>query len=230
MPSDYRLLLWLIDYHGASHAEAFMGNFPDQHLPECLKELEELGLIVRLTEDEAVDEPPVNVLAISQADLPLVTEALERRGAYVARDRVSQRPPVAKPRGETRVLVVEDDPDQLALADLRVSMAGYSVRTADSRAALLRAIADTGIPDLLLLDVMLPDGNGFQILRNFRKLASFANLPIILLTARTRPADVIEGLQLGADGYITKPYSKTILAEVVAQVLRRPTATEPPAG
>jgi DNA-binding response OmpR family regulator len=67
---------------------------------------------------------------------------------------------------------------------------------------------------------MLPDGNGFRIVRNLRRLESFAKLPIVLLTARSNSADVIEGLRAGADGYITKPYSKRILADVVGRVLQ----------
>ena len=62
------------------------------------------------------------------------------------------------------VLVVEDDPDQRALADLRMSMAGYSVRVAESVNALLRSLLEHGMPDVLVLDVMLDDGDGFDVL------------------------------------------------------------------
>jgi len=221
VPSDYRMILWLIDYHGADHTQSFMSQFPEQNLPACMAEMEELGFLERLEHGAAPDESPrPSVLALSESELPVIADALEKHGAYLSGDRLRGRAPVNRPHQEIRVLIVEDDPDQLALADLRVSMAGYAVHGVASQAAMLRHMADAGMPDLLLLDVMLPDGNGFRIVRNLRRLASFANLPIVLLTARSNSADVIEGLRAGADGYITKPYSKKILADVVGRVLQ----------
>jgi two-component system, sensor histidine kinase and response regulator len=73
----------------------------------------------------------------------------------------------------------------------------------------------------VLLDVMLPDGNGFDLLGKLRASAEFATLPIVMLTAKTELSDIHNGLNLGADGYITKPYSKTQLAEVIARVLKQ---------
>jgi DNA-binding response OmpR family regulator len=119
------------------------------------------------------------------------------------------------------ILIVEDDPDQLALADLRVSMAGYKVRVAGSVNAFLQAMLDEGAPDLLLLDVMLPDGDGFEVLARMRRHQALGSLPIVMLTAKNEAEDIGRGLLLGADGYVTKPYTKKILAEVIAQVLKR---------
>jgi len=78
-----------------------------------------------------------------------------------------------------------------------------------------------GLPDLLLLDVELPDGNGFDLLTRMRRDAEFRLLPIILLTARNEAVDIGRGLLLGADGYVTKPYTRNILADVIRRVLRR---------
>jgi two-component system OmpR family response regulator len=127
---------------------------------------------------------------------------------------------VNKAPADTVVLIVEDDPDQLALADLRVSMAGYKVRVASSVNGFLQALVDEGAPDLLLLDVMLPDGDGFDVLGKMRRHQALGSLPIVMLTAKTDPGDIGRGLVLGADGYITKPYTKNILAEVIQTVLR----------
>jgi DNA-binding response OmpR family regulator len=115
-----------------------------------------------------------------------------------------------------------DDPDQLALADLRVSAADYGVRTASSGAELTRRLLEEGPPDLLLLDVMLPDGNGFDILAKLRRHPKFAELPIVLLTVVSDVEHVATGLGLGADGYVTKPYSKNILVGVIKGVLGTP--------
>ena len=120
------------------------------------------------------------------------------------------------------VLVVEDDPDQLALADLRVSMAGYRVRVAESEQALLQALSSGGLPDILLLDVVLPDADGFEILAGIRRHPKTSLLPVVMLTAKDDAADIRRGLALGADGYITKPYSKNILADTIRRVLKTP--------
>ena len=122
------------------------------------------------------------------------------------------------------ILIVEDDADQLALADLRVSMAGYRVRVASSVNAFLQTMLDDGAPDLLLLDVMLPDGDGFEILAKMRRHQALASLPIVMLTAKSDPADIGKGLALGADGYVTKPYTKKILADVIRRVLKQDSA------
>ena len=68
---------------------------------------------------------------------------------------------------------------------------------------------------------MLPDGNGFDLLAKLRASPEFATLPIVMLTAKTELSDIHNGLQLGADGYITKPYSKQQLAEVIGRVLKQ---------
>jgi CheY-like chemotaxis protein len=147
---------------------------------------------------------------------------LLRSGSFLAVDRISNLPRLAKKPAQTVVLVVEDDPDQKALAELRVTMAGYQVRSVEGAKALSRFLREEERPDLLLLDVNLPDGDGFDILAKLRGRPEFAMLPVVLLTVRTDPADIRKGLTLGADGYITKPYSKNQLAEVIGRVLKQP--------
>lgn len=73
---------------------------------------------------------------------------------------------------------------------------------------------------------MLPDGDGFEILRELRGDASYAGLPVLLLTAKTDIDDILTGLKVGADAYLTKPYSKAILAQTIEQVLRGGHASE----
>jgi CheY-like chemotaxis protein len=222
VPSDYRFILWMLDLHGHERTEAFIGQFPDQFLRDCLAELEEVRLIERVSEETPSPAPPTpNIVAVSEEDLPRIAQMLASGGAYLSEERLRQYPPSARPVADTTILVVEDDPDQLALADLRVALAGYRVQVADSQRGMLRSLADKGIPDLLLLDVMLPDGHGFEMLPRLRRLPTFERLPVVLLTARTEPAEIAEGLRRGADGYVTKPYSKTVLAAVIDRVLRR---------
>ena len=75
-------------------------------------------------------------------------------------------------------------------------------------------------PDVVLLDVGLPDGDGFEILVGIRRHPKLALLPVIMLTVLSDPRDIRTGLELGADGYITKPYSKSILADTIGTVLK----------
>ena len=145
--------------------------------------------------------------------------ALDRAGAYLFQDRLKNRPALARKADAITVLVVEDDPDQAALANLRVSAAGYAVRAAANFKQLIEAVRGA-LPDLLLLDVNLPDGDGFDILGRIRRHRKLALLPVVMLTARTDPEDVRRGLDFGADGYVTKPYSKKILTETIRSVLK----------
>ena len=146
--------------------------------------------------------------------------SLTRTGAYIAADRLSQRPAAHKAPSDCVVLIVEDDPDQLALADLRVSMAGYKVRVAQSVNAFLHSMLDEGAPDLLLLDVAAA---GRQRLRSAGEDAPASGARLAAGRHAHREsdaADIGKGLLLGADGYITKPYTKNILADVIRRVLK----------
>jgi CheY-like chemotaxis protein len=146
--------------------------------------------------------------------------ALKAHGAYLAEDRLKNRPPLAKSPAEITVLIVEDDPDQAALAKQRVELAGYKARVAETHEAFVEALRAHGVPDIVLLDVELPDGDGFDILVYMRDHPRLTLLPVVMLTAKNEPEDIRKGLRLGADGYIPKPYAKTMLSDVLRQVLQ----------
>jgi CheY-like chemotaxis protein len=232
VPADYRRMLWMMDFHGhAGVIRDLVRRYPKHVLDEWLAEMEELGLIEETQEREPEDTHPAfstrdadQTMTIERARLQQESEsvgnALARTGAYVASDRLGLRPAGGKSPGDTVVLIVEDDPDQLALADLRVSMAGYKVRVANSVNAYLQSMLDDGAPDLLLLDVVLPDGNGFDVLAKIRRHPVLSSLPVVMLTAKDDAADIGKGLLLGADAYVTKPYTKNILADVIRRVLK----------
>src|SRR5215212_5352591 len=119
-----------------------------------------------------------------------------------------------------QILVVDDDKQLVRLVRSYLEQAGYQVRTAYDGETALRAIRQDP-PDLLILDVMLPDRDGWELTRLVRADARLAGLPIIMLTARVDDADKIVGLEVGADDYITKPFNpREVLARVRA-VLRR---------
>jgi len=123
-----------------------------------------------------------------------------------------------------RILVVDDDAKTVASVRLYLEHAGFQVDTAgDGRAALDRARADPP-PDLVVLDRMLPHLDGLAVCRLVR---GESGIPVILLTARTSEADRLEGLDLGADDYISKPFSPRELVARVRAVLRRTLPEEP---
>jgi CheY-like chemotaxis protein len=233
VPEDYRRILWLMDFHGQDGVLGeLLRRYPREVLNEWLVEMEDLGLIEVPTgadDGKSFSTREADLtLGMDQAKLRRTGEAasstLARTGAYIAADRISRRPAPRKPPADSVVLIVEDDPDQLALADLRVSMAGYKVRVAKSVNEFLHSMLDDGAPDLLLLDVVLPDGNGFDLLAKMRRHPVLGSLPIVMLTAENEAEDIGKGLLIGADGYITKPYTKNILADVIRRVLKQDSA------
>jgi two-component system phosphate regulon response regulator PhoB len=119
-----------------------------------------------------------------------------------------------------QILVVEDERDIAALVGYHLTKEGYRVRTAASGTEALAAIVRDR-PDLIVLDLMLPGLSGFDLLGELRRRPEIAETPVIVLTARRDEIDRIMGLELGADDYVTKPFSPQELVLRVAAVLRR---------
>jgi two-component system phosphate regulon response regulator PhoB len=127
-----------------------------------------------------------------------------------------------------RILVVDDEPDLLELVRVNLAQAGFDVETAGDGRSALKSIRKRA-PDLLVLDLMLPDVSGTEVCRVLRADPGLAELPIIMLTARADEVDRIVGFELGADDYVTKPFSPRELRLRVQAVLRRrdaPTAED----
>lgn len=118
------------------------------------------------------------------------------------------------------ILVVEDEEDILALLHFNLLKAGYQVECAACGEEGLQMI-ETASPDLLLLDLMLPGIDGLEICRRLREDETTAVLPIIMLTAKGEEEDVVRGLELGADDYVTKPFSNKVLLARIQAVFRR---------
>ena len=119
-----------------------------------------------------------------------------------------------------RMLVVDDDKDIVRVVRAYLEQAGFVVLTAFTGETALHMIRSER-PDLVVLDVMLPDRDGWSILRIVRDDESLARTPIVMLTARTEDQDKIEGLELGADDYIPKPFNPHEVVARVRAVLRR---------
>jgi two-component system phosphate regulon response regulator PhoB len=118
------------------------------------------------------------------------------------------------------VLVVEDEPSIQELIAVSLTRSGHTVQRAANAEEAYRVVADA-LPDVILLDWMLPDGSGPAITRKLRMEARTREVPIIMLTARAGDDDKVDGLASGADDYITKPFSPRELEARIQAVLRR---------
>jgi two-component system, OmpR family, alkaline phosphatase synthesis response regulator PhoP len=128
-----------------------------------------------------------------------------------------------------RILVVDDEEDLLTLVRYNLNRELFLVTTAATgEEALARARADA--PDLVILDLMLPGMDGLDVCRAMKADPDTARIPIVMLTARGEDADVVAGLTLGADDYVTKPFSPRVLVARVRAVLRRRAAVPAPDG
>ena len=117
-----------------------------------------------------------------------------------------------------KVLVVDDEPNIVLSLEFLMEQAGFEVVTAEDGEQALARVTDSQ-PDLLLLDISLPGISGFDVLERLRNEEATAQLPIIMLTARGRDVEREKGMALGADDYITKPFSTQSLVEKVKALL-----------
>lgn len=123
-----------------------------------------------------------------------------------------------------KILIVDDDVDSLKLIGLMLKRQGYDVTVADSGGKAL-AKADAELPNLIILDVMMPDMNGLEVCRRLRANSKTVNIPIIMFTAKTLIDDKVKGFEAGADDYLTKPTHPAELANRVKSVLQRKVAS-----
>jgi two-component system phosphate regulon response regulator PhoB len=123
------------------------------------------------------------------------------------------------------ILAVDDERDILELLKYNLSKDGYKVVTAESGESALEVIRESN-PDLILLDLMLPGMNGLEICRVIKENAQTKHIPIVMLTAKGEEADIVAGLEIGAEDYITKPFSPRVLLARMRAVLRRKASVE----
>jgi DNA-binding response OmpR family regulator len=132
-----------------------------------------------------------------------------------------------KARVKPKILVVDDEPDALELIAFNLKNAGLEVLTAENGDQALR-LARAQLPDLILLDLMLPEVDGLEVCKILRRDPATSAIPIIMVTAKAAEMDRVLGLELGADDYVTKPFSPRELVLRVKNLLRRRQAAETP--
>jgi len=126
--------------------------------------------------------------------------------------------------GQVKILVVDDEQDICELVQLNLAREGFSdaVFTCETGEQALE-LATSKLPDLIVLDLMLPGMDGMQVCRKLKANPRTAGIPIIMLTAKGEEADIVAGLELGADDYVTKPFSGKVLVARIRRLLRRST-------
>ena len=117
-----------------------------------------------------------------------------------------------------RILIVDDEPNIVISLEFLMEQNGYVVRTAGNGDEALQCLAEFR-PDLVLLDVMMPVRNGFEVCQKIRENPEWAGMRVIMLTAKGREVEVTKGIELGADAYVTKPFSTKELVESVRAML-----------
>ena len=119
-----------------------------------------------------------------------------------------------------KILVVDDDPTMVKLINVNLKLNNYSVVEATSGEQALDVVDSEGL-DLVVLDIMMPGVDGWEVLKRIRSNPETQEMPVILVTAKTQDSDVIRGWELGADEYVIKPFNPLLLVEVIKMVLDR---------
>ncbi len=122
--------------------------------------------------------------------------------------------------GKKKILIVEDEESLLKLESILLTSKGYEVKGVANGRAALDAIAAEA-PDLVLLDIMLPEIDGFEVCQRIKENPATAKIPVIMLTAKKSREDMARGEKVGADWYITKPFKSAMVIETIQRFLNR---------
>jgi CheY-like chemotaxis protein len=166
---------------------------------------------------ETPKQPPESALDQVQADASSGITTLQQHGYYV---RIAMKPAnQPKPEGRLSVLIVEDDETLAKFLRQYLELEGFVATTAANRDEVIAGLRRQPPPDLVLLDVVLPDADGFNILLKMREHPALKSVPVLMLTAKATREAVLKGLAGGANGYITKPFQPDALLIAVKTVL-----------
>ena len=194
---------------------------------------EAFGLLVRELRDRrllalAVADPMALQLQASLDQLAFPASAasadsgaasLRNTGFYVE---IARKRPAARARAPGEVLnavVIEDEPTLAKFIQSYLAFEGFQVRLACNRSEIVAELGKSPVPDLILLDVLLPDADGFDILARVRQHKILHNVPVVMLTGKATREAVLRGMAGGADGYVTKPFEADSLLRVVRTVV-----------
>lgn len=192
---------------------------------EVLRQLRDRHLVAPVEVDPFTMQWNANLDALARTvggdEVDANLASLQRTGFSVqfARQRAFRAPPAGQ---RLQVVLVEDDALLARFTQTLLSLSNLDVRVAGNRAEVVAEIRRPPRPDLILLDVVLPDADGFDILARLRQHPVLKDVPVVLLTGRATREAVLQGLSLGADGYLTKPFEPESLMRAVRTVLGLP--------
>jgi two-component system OmpR family response regulator len=169
--------------------------------------------------DQPAAEPSAQAAEQARGEADSGTAALKLNGYYVSIARKSAKRIQPASGSSYSVLVVEDDPELQRALKFLLTMEKFEPRLASNRSEILEALRTLPLPDVALLDVGLPDTDGFDILARMRQHPQLKSIPVIMLTGHAKREDVMRGLAGGADGYITKPFDRDVLLTGIRAVL-----------
>lgn len=177
---------------------------------------DDLDFTRHFSPETVIPEPVLSAEELRRIDdLGVIGEATLKERGFYTRATDGHRRESAEASADFTVLVVEDDDGTAAVILKVLATAGYHTRRAANLAEIVGALSRPPRPDLILLDVMLPDANGFEILKRVRQNPALSHIPVIMLTSLSERGDIARGLGLGADGYLTKPALPSILLDAV---------------
>lgn len=169
-------------------------------------------------------EPSSAAMAEAGSEASSGTAYLQRQGYYVRIARSATKKRTLAAGEKLPVVIVEDEEHLGKLLKTYLHLEGFEARVAANRAEIVAELRRPPLPQLVLLDVMLPDADGFDILAAIRRHPALSAVPVVMLTAKSTRESVLKGLAGGADGYITKPFEIDVLMKAVRSVLGLPEA------
>jgi len=180
----------------------------------------DLDFTAHFSAEHRVPEPSHTATEIQHIDeLGTIGEAKLLASGFYARVIAAAPRGRAKAPYETNVLIVEDDEGTGAMIETVLARTGYPTRRARNRREIAVGLAAKPMPDLILLDVILPDVNGFDLLNRVRQHPALRHIPVLILTSLSDRKQIAKGLGLGADGYVTKPALPSTLIDAVQAIV-----------
>jgi two-component system OmpR family response regulator len=171
---------------------------------------------------ESQPKAPPSLTAVSEAQRKEVEEEtvkLRQSGYCINIVRPAAKAAPLAPGAKRYILCIDDDVPLVQILARKLTLDGYTVRTASDLKTIVAELQKLPFPDLILLDVGLPGVSGFDLLQKVRKHPKFGSVPVIMLTGRVSPEDVLRGMTSGADGYVSKPFQFDALAIAIKTVL-----------
>lgn len=220
-PSQLELLVRLDGALTLSQVRQSMPHASDDRFAAAFKALQQRGLVQQVKVDrfEAMATRQLNMLQLSGCASAQASRSLTRTGFSVGLTWQRSRRATGPASQPYRAVVVEDDPVLSRMIECFLALEGFEVHLAASRAEVVAALSRRQVPDVVLLDVMLPDADGFQILAKLRAHPRLCQVPALMLTGRATREAVLQALGGGADGYLTKPFDPESLMFAVRRVM-----------